>query len=275
MRAFKPVFLAALLALPISAGADSLREEAAHGTTDWHAGYIEATGQGTARYMGNRIQEELMAKEAARMSAQARLLGQIEGVRLTGLATLGQSAQNNTRAATRIKGTLKGAKVVSETVSWHPDETARRKAVPLAEVTLRVCLMPGCASNDASFVSPLPETSEAPAYDPEQTDHSALILDLNQALYLPTLAPEILTESGETVYSHQHVETQTARTKGLIHYTRSLDEAHALDISGASPLVVPIVKVNEANQLIISDADAARFKNAAFLGQGRVIVALD
>lgn len=123
---------------------DGWQEATPDGVTDWTNGYVEATGQGSSRYMGNRVQEELMAKQAARTTAQARLLEIIKGIRLTGLTTIGTLGSGDTRAATRIKGTLRGARQISEQVTWHEDKTSRRGETVLAEVTLRVCITPTC-----------------------------------------------------------------------------------------------------------------------------------
>jgi len=67
---------ALLIATPaIATDTDPFVDHSALGTTDWTQGTIEATGQGSARYLGNRVQEELMAKQAARTMAQARRAG--------------------------------------------------------------------------------------------------------------------------------------------------------------------------------------------------------
>ncbi|WP_417783901.1 hypothetical protein [Terasakiella pusilla] len=267
------------LALHSTASAQSpLVEETPFGKTDWQGGYVEATGQGTSRYMGNRIQEELMAKQAARTTAQARLLELVKGVRLTGLSTLGAEAQGDTRAATRIKGTLQGARTVTETVTWHKDESSRRGEVVFAEVTLRLCTQPTCTETTqnlttASLTPPVtPHESPKPAA-PEAIN--GLIIDLDNALYLPALSPSIINEDGTVLYSQDTVPAATAREKGLIHYTKTVEQARKLAISGDSPLVLSAQRITKDNRIVLSNADGERFVETQAAHQGRVIVALD
>lgn len=271
------------LSLSLNAWAsDPLVESTAHGTIDWSKGYVEATGQGTSRYMGNRIQEELMAKQAARTTAQARLLEQVNGIRLTGLSTLGTQAAGDTRAATRIKGTLKGAKTVSETATWHKDKSSRRGEVVLAEVTLRLCVSPSCRDTNDNLtqasLSPAPASvpkANDPTPAPQSSGPTAVIIDLNKALYLPALAPEVIDENEQTVYSQDTVSEDAMRQKGLIHYTKTVDQAKALAVSGKAPVILNAKRITKDNRIVLSNNDGKTLASMDAAKQGRVIVALD
>ncbi len=248
------------------------------GTTDWVEGYVEATGQGTSRYMGNRIQEELMAKQAARTTAQARLLEIIKGIRVTGLSTLGTQAQGDTRAATRIKGTLKGARTVVENITWHKDETARRGEVVMADVTLRICVSPSCTDTKQNLTSATLDLDNAepnPIKAVSKVGPTAVIIDLEKALYLPALAPEVISEDGTTVYSQETVHPDIARLKGLIHYTKTVDQAKAMELSGNDPLIVTATRITKDNRIVLSNKDATSLRTLDVLQNGRLIVALD
>lgn len=276
----KAVALALSLSLAIStplAAQDGWQEASDAGLTDWGNGYVEATGQGTSRYMGNRIQEELMAKQAARTTAQARLLEIVKGIRLTGLTTVGAKGAGDTRAATRIKGTLRGARSVAENVSWHKDKTSRRGETVLAEITLRLCMTPACQDTNANLTNATlgldPQTSPDTALPSSQT--SAVIIDLEQALYLPALAPEIIDEQDQTIYSQASVNEQAATQNGLTRYTKSVAEAKALPLSGPDPLVVSAQRISKDNRIILSSENAAKVARHAALAEGRVIIALD
>ena len=250
------------------------------GTTDWIKGYVEATAQGTARYMGNKVQEELMAKQAARTTAQARLLEIIKGIRLSGISTLGAQAQSDTRAATRIKGTLKGARSVNETVTWHEDKSSRRGEVVMAEVTLRLCVSPTCTETRdnlthaslAPFVKPKPASHQSETLE---GDYSAVIIDLQQAMFLPALSPEIINEKGDTIYSQDVVDDEVATQKGLIHYEKSVEMAKKNAVCGSNPFIVSAQRVSTDNRIVLSNEDAAKIRNLPALKLGRVIVAMD
>lgn len=277
----KTPLLSLLLAVAVYSTANAqspLLEETPHGKTDWQAGYVEATGQGTSRYMGNRIQEELMAKQAARTTAQARLLEQVKGLRLTGLSTLGAEAQGDTRAATRIKGTLKGARTVNETVTWHKDDSSRRGEVVMAEVTLRLCTQPRCTVTDQNLTTAslkADTTKDTAPTTLKQEATNGLIIDLNNALYLPALSPEIINEDGTVLYSQDTVPAATAREKGLIHYTKTVDQARGLSLSGEAPLILTAQRITKDNRIVLSNTDGARFQDSPAAAHGRVIVALD
>lgn len=250
------------------------------GTTDWVNSYVEATGQGTSRYMGNRVQEELMAKQAARTTAQARLLEIVKGIRLSGISTLGAQAQSDTRAASRIKGTLKGARSINETVTWHEDKSSRRGEVVMAQVTLRLCVSPACTETRENLTRASLKASTKPKTAPNvpktsEGDYSAVIIDLQQAMFLPALSPEIINEKADTIYSQDVVDDEVATQKGLIHYEKSVELAKKNEISGPNPFIVSAQRVSTDNRIVLSNEDAAKIHNLPALKLGRVIVAMD
>lgn len=254
---------------------DPFREESAIGTTDWTQGTLEATGQGTARYMGNKAQEELLAKQAARTMAQARLVELVRGVRVTGLTTLDAHARSDTRAATRIRGMLKGAQTVTETVTWQPDSESRRGESVLAEVTLRLCLQAPCAGPSLSTASFEAPASTAPQSTQADAEQSAVILDLNQALYLPSLAPQVVDAQGAVLFDQSYVNADARTQKGLIHYTQSVAEAQNIIGSTAPITILEVAHINDENQIVLSGDTADQLRDHAALALGRVYVALD
>jgi len=271
-------FLFALGCISAANAQDSFVEKSDMGTTDWVKGYIEATAQGTSRYMGNRVQEELMAKQAARTMAQSRLLEIIKGVRVTGITTLGAQAQSDTRAATRIKGILRGAQTISETAQWHKDTSSRRGEVVMAEVTLRLCMSPSCQSTKQNLTQAsldLPTPRKATSINEEPSGYSAVIIDLEQALFLPALAPEIINEDEKIIYSQDTVKEVSSLEKGLIHYSKSVSKAQKLEISGANPIIIKAKRITADNRIVLSNENGEQISNLDALKQGRLIVALD
>jgi hypothetical protein len=259
---------------------DGLLETTEQGKTDWVEGYVEASGQGTSRYMGNRIQEELMAKQAARTSAQSRLLETINGVRLTGLSTLGTQGQGDMRAASRIKGVVRGARVVSETVTWQEDKSSRRGEVPLAEVILRLCMSAACKETQQNLTTTSLADPSAPSLvkdvvADQAEGPSAVIIDLEKALYLPALAPEIINEDGEIVYSQDSIDEAALEQSGIVNYSKSVIEAKNLSISGANPIILKAERITKDNRIVLSNTNSAQIKGISALRLARVIVAMD
>lgn len=276
-RHILPVLSATLLSFAALAN-DPFVEENALGVTDWTNGYVEAQGQGSARYMGSKVQEELMAKQAARTMAQARLLELVKGIRVTGLTTLGEHAQSDTRAATRVKGTLRGAKSIKENVTWHEDKTARRGEVVMAEVTLRLCVSQACSDSPQNLTNAVFEQKLQPGEQKkeklETTGPSSVIIDLQQALYFPALSPEVIDENGSLIYAQTTVGAQ-AQKDGLVQYAKTVQAAKELDQSGPSPLIISALKVSKDNKIVVSQENAERLQDVAALREGRLIVALD
>ena len=272
--------LAAFFIVSLSAklyAQDPFVETNSLGTTDWVEGYIEATGQGTSRYMGNRVQEEVMAKQAARTAAQTHLLEIIKGVRITGLTTLSAHAQSDTRAASRIKGTLRGARVLNEKVTWHKDNSARRGEVVMAEVTMRVCVNPACKDTKTNLTQASLTLPDRLSSDlgPKFSGYSSVIIDLEQALYLPALAPEIINENDELVYSQDTVDQTSDQVQGLVHYSKSVQQAKELEVSGKNPLILKIKEITPDNRIVLFNTDTSALKDLQALKLGYVIVALD
>jgi len=273
--------MVSLLWSPQSIAQERLVQSNDFGTTDWIDGYVEASGNGTSRYMGNRVQEELMAKQAARTTAQSRLLEMINGVRLTGISTLGAQSLGDTRAATRIKGTLRGARLVSEKVTWFDDKSSRRGEVPMAEVVLRLCISPVCKETPvnlttASLIDPTQKSKIRKAEEPvEPEGPSAIIIDLEQALYLPALSPEIINEDNDIIYSQDSVDQDAIQQNGLIHYSKSIEKAMALSIAGPNPRVIKAVRITKDNRIVLSNVDGASLVGSKPLSLAHVIVALD
>jgi len=203
-------------------------------------------------------------------------------VRVTGLTTLDAHARSDTRAATRIRGTLKGAQTVNETVTWVKDAESRRGETVMAEVTLKLCLSAPCdgsslsaATFGSSQTTALPASTVEPSATMAEDTATALILDLNQALYLPSLAPQIRDEAGALVYSQNNVDPQILTEKGLIHYTQSLSEARALIGEDRPITVIDVQTISADNHIIISTEDARRLNDHAALKTAQVYVALD
>jgi hypothetical protein len=275
MKRLLILFYALFLGPSIGLAQENWVETDQNGLTDWTDGYVEATGYGSARYMGNKVQEELMARQAARTSAQARLLEIVNGVRLTGLSTLGTESQNNTRAATRIKGTIKGARVMKEDANWHEDKTSRRGEVVMAEVTLRLCISPRCAETADNLTKASLKPAKEDPKIADQSEESAIILDLNKALYLPSIAPEIIDESGTLIFNEDKLSQKAVQDHGVVQYVKTLAQAKEHPLSGSQPVIISALEINQLNQIVIRSTDADTIKESPALYNGKLIISLD
>jgi hypothetical protein len=114
---------------------------------------------------------------------------------------------------------------------------------------------------------PWPEGKEPPAglklvpYETGNTPkYTGILIDASGLQVRPALFPQVVTESGDDVYSSDFAEPEQITQYGLVGYFH--DRAHALtaDRIGPNPLVVRALGVTGANpcDLIVSHADAAR-----------------
>ena len=292
-RWFFGLWLGMLLAAASAAGqaAGELRHEARSAdslsVTDWAQGFVDVTGSATARFTGNRVQEELLAKSAARLVAHARLVEVLKGIRVTGKTTVANMVVADQKIDARFEGFVKGAVTLAENVEWRTDPAADRGEVPFASVTLRLCMTRShAACRDSSLIETLPgakAVSRAP--DPPRPPepsvrYTGLIVDLENVLFLPVLLPEIVTRSGTVLYSRGHVEPAVLRQSGVVRYARTVGQAIRLPLVGGAPLIVKAVEVTDDNRIVVSETDAAIIQLASrrtddFLSGGRVVIALD
>ena len=116
--------------------------------TDYYAGYLEVTAEGTSKVTGNRVQMELLAVEGARLLAEVKLAKAITGVRVTGMTKIEDMIVSDSRYANYVKATIKGAVAVKEAVKWVRDANSKMGESPRATVVLRMCFKansPACS----------------------------------------------------------------------------------------------------------------------------------
>lgn len=257
--------------------------------TDWEQGFVDVTGSATARFTGNRVQEELMAKAAARLVAQARLVEILRGIRVTGKTTVENFLVADQRIGARFEGFVKGAITLADSLEWRADPAADRGEVPLATVKLRLCMTRShilCRQRPSSLIGALQEAhattrlaNKAKVAVPAKR-YTGLIVDLENKLFLPVLFPEIVTRSGTVVYGRDQVDEGMLAQRGMARFTRTISQAKDLTLVGDAPLIVKAVTVTDDNKIVISEADATIVSGLAgqadnILAEARVAIALD
>ena len=278
----------------------------ANSIINWQEGFIETTARGTARYTGNIVQEELMALEAARVLAKASLVEMLQGVRINAATTVGQFITKESSAKARFSGFLRGAAPVRETVKWVTDSAAKRGKVPIGRATYRVCLFhhdKKCRQTALAVVDLLTASQPMRLPAPEISGKSAgrtrtatsmskspssrrtpaftgLIVDLENKLFLPVLAPEIITRDGKAVFNMAMVTQRYVTGNSTVRYTAAVQNARKMPLVGERPMVVKIAEITEDNRIIVTAGEAEKIataikEGASFLAEGRVVIALD
>jgi hypothetical protein len=130
---------------------------------------------------------------------------------------------------------------------------------------------------------PWPEGKEPPAGVkpvPYETgippEYTGILIDAKGLDSRPALFPQVVTESGDDVFSTDFAKPEQVTQYGLVGYFHNRSQALTADRVGANPLIVGAVGVTGTNScdLIISQADAARIhssrSNLELLGRCRV-----
>jgi hypothetical protein len=235
------------------------------------------------------VQEELMAKAAARLIAQARLVEILRGIRVTGNTTVENFVVADQRIGARFEGFVKGALTLAESVEWRADPAADRSEVPLAKVKLRLCITRShalCQQRSSSLIGALQQTHAANRVAEKARvaalakRYTGLIVDLEDKLFLPVLFPEIVSRSGTVAYGRDQVDEGIMAQHGMARYARTISQAKDLTLVGKAPLIVKAVAVTDDNKIVISDSDATIIGGVTgqagnFLAEARVVIALD
>jgi len=269
--------------------------EEAVGEVNWTAGYVSATGQGTAKPGSNRVLARIMATRAAKVSAQRNLLEQIQGVNIDSKTTIEDSVVRNDLIRSNIRGIIRGARVYSKNLEWDGD-------IPVVTVEMRVCLTnqsAACSQQQAltnvlelekkEIASSAPvraltdemgpeaeegvTTQELPGAVDEQSDQveekvvldpnkkiTGLVISLKGLAFKRSLAPVIVTALPDgtyaTVYSFKAVRPRIIRTYGVVRYAESVEQATSIEYLGDNVMVVPAHEITADNFIAIGSKNA-------------------
>lgn len=247
-------------------------------------GVVEATGFGTVDLSKtkNKIQAKLLAKRSARVDAQRNLLEMVEGVRVTSGTTVKDAQLESDLVANRVKGLLRGAFVVEQSITEEEGEL-------LAEVKLALCVNASLATCKARpklsqiLLESLQQTnieSFKPASDaPIAVEKiTGLIINLEGREFDPFLGVRLVTDKGEEIYGPSHFKSNEGAD--WIHWAATADEALGnSDLVGDSPLQLSASGISPEANVVLSNEAAVRvyqgnLNNEDFLSQGRVILVL-
>ncbi len=270
------------------------------GEINWEEGYVSVIGFGTARPSGNMALDKIKAKRAAQVNAYARLLEQIKGVKIDARTLVEDSMLKKEVISARVKGLVKGAKIVNEKLEWDGGS-------PLVTVEMRICMSnqaSGCQSPRSiistlnldqavnsympskGFVLDKQDTIKKPGemvLDPNRPV-TGLIVKLNGIFYERELLPVVVTpaDNGEysTVYSVKSVSPEVCRNFGVVRHASTVKQAQKSSYLGDNIMVIPVIKITDENMIVISKDNANNVYESIhysndFLKQAKVTIALN
>lgn len=242
-----------------------------YGEIDWTTRVATVRGVGIPPPQStNALQAKEMAREAAWVVAQARLLEIIKGVHINSTSTVNQLVTTNAEMRKTVDGFIRGARVVDEVV--HDDGSV--------ETTLEMKL--GRAFTDTLSPTVGPHHPPTPPLDNKITHFTGLVVDATGLDVHPALKPRILDEKGREVYSVAYVDPNaSSATEGIALYASDVQSAKLHRRVTKNPLFVRAVRADgpEKTDLIIKTPDAATIlgvrKHFEFLKQAKVVVIVD
>jgi hypothetical protein len=250
-------------------------EKIGQGSINWTAGYVEAAGIGVAPDKTEaKINARPVALRAAKESASGYLLEMLKNVQVDSSRKIKDFMMESDAVNTQINGMVQRAVIADQL--YMPDGTV--------EVKIRVPIY-GELSNlilPAAFAKMnLKKEAYSASAAPPTVMYSGIVVDARGIGIRPAMIPKILDEAGKEIYSLASVDLQYAVRQGVSGYTRDLEAAQKNQRVAVNPLTVKAVKSSGAGKtdLIISNADAAKIKNAAhselLLKQCRVLIVVD
>jgi len=239
-------------------------------------GYILVVGQGLPMEGGSPARQRMTAIRAAEIMAYRRLAEIINGVHVSGQATVRECVLESDAVRTAVNGLIRGARKVHEI--WDPVDGSAfvfmqvgiHGSDGVAETLYSnyINAAPGRAMLQAAVYTPpvnMPPPATA-AKRPAVVDvlHDGLIIDARALGFQPALINRIFTTKGEALYDPSKISQKILVEQGAGEYTNSIEKARAaLEARGAkSPMVVTAVGLKTLADLNVSDEDVLRIYTA-------------
>lgn len=245
------------------------------GGIDWTGQKIRATGYGAANPNTPPGAQRAGALQAAKLVALRNMLEMVKGMNLNSQTTIENAMVSSDVIQTRVRGFVRNFRIVDERYMETGDIEVDVE-VPLAVFNEILYKMPGALTPGSGYgANPDGNATYSGAAI------TGLIIVAGGLDAKPALAPRILDEQGNLVYGSGDVSREYAISVGIAGYEKDLERARANERVAGNPLVIKALKVSGDNKsdLVISDADASRIREAArhmkFLEQCKVMIILD
>ena len=248
-------------------------EQVGNGSINWSKGIIQGKGIGAPPEKDyGKPQARPLALRAAKLDALRNILEVVNGVRIDSTTVVRDFAIESDIIMTKVEGMVRGARQVKQ--EYLSDGTV--------EIIMAVDMRGGFAQlvlpQDIKQVEPI--TSMVPAQKASGV-LTGLVVDAKGLKVRPAMAPKVLDENGQEVYGSAFVSREYAVQQGMSGYGKNLIEAQRNPRVTDNPLTVKGLRTEGPGRsdIIISNADAARLKNASehlsFLKKCRVMIVVD
>lgn len=242
------------------------------GAVDWQRKVVRCTGAGAPNLRDAQKEiavARLGAERAAKLDALRNCLEAVKGVHISGADTVGGAIAGDAGLRSRVEGVVRGFKVVDKPRYFSDGGVEMDVEVPLDGVGEAV-LPP--AQGAAAPGGPAGGAAGAAG------GATGLLVDARGKGVVPALAPRLVDENGQEVYSATSVAAEARRNRGAAAYAKDPEAARKdlADRIGDKPLTVKALEARGAD-VVISNADAGALRQGppAFLAEGRVVIIAD
>lgn len=272
-----------LLAATVSWGgeAEAVVERLAAGRVDWTVGVVEAMGQGAPppkRPLEAQAPQTTWA--AADRAARRNLLAVIDSLRVQADVDVGRFTADKLAVRAELDKMVQAAAVVKQ--EYLSDTSV--------EVTVRLSIFGGFSQlilpPEIKQIEPIkalgPQGGKAGGGartdPPPAAPFTGLVIDARGLPVVPALAPLILDENGAEVFGPAIVSREFSVQRGVAGYVRDPASEHSSARVGPNPLTFKGLRLREngSPDIVISNADAAKLRNAAehlsFLKECRLVI---
>jgi len=248
-------------------------EQVGNGSINWSQGIIQGKGIGAPPEKDyGKPHARPLALRAAKLDALRNILEVVNGVRIDSTTVVRDFAIESDIIMTKVEGMVRGARQVKQ--EYLSDGTV--------EIIMAVDMRGGFAQlvlpQDIKQVEPI--TAMVPAQKASGV-LTGLVVNAKGLNVRPAMAPKILDENGQEVYGSAFVSREYAVQQGMSGYGKNLIEAQRNPRVTDNPLTVKGLRTEGPGRsdIVISNADAARLKNASehlsFLKKCRVMIVVD
>lgn len=267
---------------------------------NWNSNTITAVGIGSAPASVSAGQADALARRAAIVDAYRNLAGIVYGVELENHTTVQQLAVKKDTIKTAISGAINNARITDEeqldngnyqvtlcmpifgqrnslaSALWQ-DKVAMPDFASQGEPAAPVATVPAVTE------TPMPAVATPPAAATTTTTTTVtpagaitgVVIDCRGLGLERAMAPNILDNSGRTIYNSKNVADSAIIKNGLASYSKS-DSPSNIDYAGANPLIVKAVSLLDFNRNpVVSKEDGDKIllanQNYAFLKKCAVV----
>ncbi|MBN2416600.1 LPP20 family lipoprotein [bacterium] len=301
-RLQKTVFVCLLIALMIPAlvvGQGYNQQLGQNRNIDWTRHVIKCTGIGAPDPNLPMAAQRATALRVAKIDAMRNALEVVKGVQLTSETTVENSMMVSDQIRTTVDGAIRGAQVI-DTRYMSSGDVEVDIEVPFTGIMMDALLPEdfggGVLATGGQLLCPCcgqpwPQGKPVPAGvtliqsggggGAVDNLYTGLIIDARGLGVTPAMAPKVLDEDGDDVYSAKFISRDYAVDIGMTGYEKDINRARMNERVTDNPLVVQAVRASgpSKSDVVISSVDALKIHNAAsnlnFLKHCKVMFVLD